>query len=177
MNKQDEMLSRARDLLNQCEDGEITRDLARLIHRWLCDYDSVTTEVDKLAESIYQYYPKKVGKPAAIKAIKKAIKKHGADVVASRTCAYAKAIGEADQFTPHPSTWFNQERYMDDPKTWVSTERRVQLLEDAIYSNPCNPSSPGFWKLNQPAKEPTASEFRKYLDLKAELKHINQSRQ
>ena len=73
------------------------------------------------ATIIYQAYPKKVARPMALKAIQKAIKKHGLAFVLEKTRQYATARANCDPaFTPHPATWFNQERYMDDPKTWVN---------------------------------------------------------
>lgn len=73
----------------------------------------------ELAEEIYQCYPLKVGKPAALKAIAKAIKSNPSDYLRERTAEYAKAVVGTDTFLPHPSTWFNEERYNDDPSTWV----------------------------------------------------------
>ncbi len=98
------------------------------------------------AETVYNAYPRKVGKQAAIKAITKAAKqktggflpvavtRHGPAVaphekapigllyLLNRTEAYAKATAswpEADrQYIPHPATWFNRGSYDDDPKEW-----------------------------------------------------------
>ena len=68
---------------------------------------------------IYEAYPKKVGKPAALKAIAKAITKIKPEDLLSKTRAFAAAkIGSDPQFIPHPATWFNQERFNDDPTTW-----------------------------------------------------------
>lgn len=85
------------------------------------------------AEMVYAAYPRKVGRGAAIKAIQKAAKLIGPKatsttrfcpyaVLLERTQAFAKATAswpEADRhFICHPATWFNQERYNDDPKEW-----------------------------------------------------------
>jgi len=70
-------------------------------------------------EQIYQAYPLKVGKPAALKAITKAIKRGTEpDKLLRLTKAYAAARDGNKDFCPHPATWFNQERYNDDPATW-----------------------------------------------------------
>jgi hypothetical protein len=74
-------------------------------------------------QGIYDAYPKKVGRPAALKAIARAIKK-GADParLLELTQKYAAAVKDTDpQFIPHPATWFNQERFNDDPSTWERT--------------------------------------------------------
>lgn len=73
----------------------------------------------KLAEEIYKAYPKKVGKPAALRAIANALTKDEYDSLYQKTIAFAEARKDQEKnFTPHPSTWFNQERYNDDPSTW-----------------------------------------------------------
>jgi hypothetical protein len=72
-----------------------------------------------VCESIYAEYPKKVGKPDALKAIRKAISELSEAVILERTKAYAIARkGEDPKYTPHPSTWYNQQRFNDDPITW-----------------------------------------------------------
>lgn len=76
-------------------------------------------------EKIYAEYPRKVGKPDALKAINRALATHGADLLLERTKAYADArAGQDHQFTPHPATWFNQERFNDDPETWKVLPRQ-----------------------------------------------------
>lgn len=79
-----------------------------------------------LVESIYQTYPRKVGKPAALRAITAAIKKGvKAEDLLAITQRFAEAwSGEADlTYCPHPSTWFNEERYNDTPDTWRRTPK------------------------------------------------------
>lgn len=72
-------------------------------------------------ETIYGAYPKKIGKPAALRAITAALRRgiKGEELLAI-TQRFAKAWdGETDlQFCPHPATWFNQDRYADAPDTW-----------------------------------------------------------
>lgn len=85
--------------------------------------------------SIYNDYPKKVGRKAALLAIDRAIKRFvkeekcsaidAAQTIHSRVIEFAKSpSGNAGKFTPHPATWFNQDRYLDDPKQWSSTGGR-----------------------------------------------------
>lgn len=75
---------------------------------------------------IYSAYPRKVARPKALAAIKKAIGKIGKEELMKRTQAYAKATeGKESQFIPYPATWFGQERYEDDPETWVSSETKA----------------------------------------------------
>ena len=88
------------------------------------------------AESIYQLYPKRVGKADALKAIAKALAMMPADQLRAKVAAYAAATAtwtEHDrQYIPHPSTWFNRGSYDDDPATWARTlngANRHQLPE------------------------------------------------
>jgi len=86
----------------------------------------------KLAEEIYQAYPRKVAKPAGLRAIGKALAKltqaeeeHGAgfEFLLVQTTLFKKArVGQNPGLTPHPATWFNQERYNDDPETWADAD-------------------------------------------------------
>ena len=80
---------------------------------------SIATSMLAACERIYAEYPRKVGKPKALKAISKAVGEFSEAVVLEKTKAYALArIGEDSQFTPHPATWFGQQRFNDDSGTW-----------------------------------------------------------
>jgi hypothetical protein len=71
------------------------------------------------AEDIYKEYPKKVGKPKALLAIKKAMKWESPERLLDATKRYAILNASCDQqFMPHPSTWFNAHRFADDESTW-----------------------------------------------------------
>jgi len=84
----------------------------------------------KECEKIYKAYPRKVGKGAALKAIQNAVKRlevlvdkeqidNAETFLAGKVQAFASSPkGQAGQFCPHPATWFNQERYFDDPAEW-----------------------------------------------------------
>ena len=74
-----------------------------------------------LIETIYEAYPKKVGKAKALTAIKVALKKIAFDDLLGAVREYAECrAGPDQQFTPYPATWFNQERWKDDRKEWKS---------------------------------------------------------
>lgn len=76
----------------------------------------------ELADEIYRCYPKRVKRPSAIRAILRAMKTYDSVMLRERTLAYAKAVTEAGyQYVPHPATWFNDEQFNDDPKTWTGT--------------------------------------------------------
>jgi hypothetical protein len=77
------------------------------------------TDASVSAEQIYQAYPLKVGKPAALRAIVLQSKQFPAHFLLERTRAFAEARNGDKAYCPHPATWFNQERFNDDPATWT----------------------------------------------------------
>lgn len=91
------------------------------------------------AAEIYAAYPRKVAKPAALKAIEKALKAarkedsiSGAANLLKAVQAYAEAVSQwpkdARQFVPHPATWFNRGSYTDDPSEW-ERETKVESVK------------------------------------------------
>ena len=66
-------------------------------------------------------YPRKVGKPAALRAFKKALKGKSDGQIAAIAIGlniwrdFWEADGTEDRHIPHPSTWLNQERWNDRP--------------------------------------------------------------
>lgn len=90
----------------------------------------MTTESDQIA-AIYEAYPRKVGRLAAIKAIQKAVsflsKSENITPLEARRKLYRATIlywrspqGQNSDRTmiPHPATWYNRGSYLDDPKEW-----------------------------------------------------------
>lgn len=81
-------------------------------------------------EAIYQAYPIKVGKGRAIKEIAKALKKIPFDDLLRAVKEFAESdAGKAGEFTPHPSTWFHQERWLDDRNSWKSIGRQQRTRD------------------------------------------------
>jgi len=77
----------------------------------------IQAERSEQALTIYQAYPRKRNRAAALKAISKALERESFDLLLQRTEAYATARSSEDpQFTPHPATWFNNEGYHDEPE-------------------------------------------------------------
>jgi hypothetical protein len=70
-------------------------------------------------DEFWAAYPRKVAKPAAARAWKKAIK-NGADAATLINAATRYATtraGENPKYTAHPATWLNNERWNDTPTT------------------------------------------------------------
>jgi hypothetical protein len=85
---------------------------------------------DKAFEMFWQAYPKKVGKLAALKSFDKAVAKNFekpnqaariqfAYLLAEKAKAQSETLDwlkEDGKFIPHPATWLNQGRWMDETK-------------------------------------------------------------
>lgn len=111
--------------------------------RGIAKGESSQSNHDKpVVEEIYQAYPKKVGKKAALKAIVKALKSLDPETLLQKVKQYAECRrGQDSQFTPNPSTWFNEGRYDDDPDQWKTGQKqngRGSVSETRAY-NPLNP--------------------------------------
>jgi hypothetical protein len=86
-------------------------------------------------EQIYSAYPKKVGKPAALRAIRRALRKHSFEFLLERTQLFAKTCNSPADFIPHPSTWFNQQRFNDDPVTWRTSDTQSKSRPTIIRAD------------------------------------------
>lgn len=66
-------------------------------------------------DEFWQVYPRKVAKPAAVKAYAKAVDANGADTIIAGAKRYAAAMdGKDAQYVAHPASWLNAERWADD---------------------------------------------------------------
>lgn len=123
---------------------ELAAFLDLLLHDWqqrMPQALALAQEPAKIdAEAIYQAYPRKIGKQAALKAIRAAIKQvdrsgplDGHDSAGSylleRVQTYAAAVAQwparDQEFVPHPATWFNRGSYLDDPREWQAKGARA----------------------------------------------------
>jgi len=84
------------------------------------------------AEAVYAAYPRKVGRVSALKAIHKAAESLRLDgdktpyeyLLEAATAYAASPAGmrpsmNGEDFRPHPATWFNSGRYLDDRAEWA----------------------------------------------------------
>jgi hypothetical protein len=85
-------------------------------------------------EDIFQEYPRRVGKAAAVRAINKALKKENYTFLMEKTKAFAlDRRGKDPEFTPHPSTWFNREHYHDEPEENKKPEPKLKKLKAGTH--------------------------------------------
>jgi uncharacterized protein YdaU (DUF1376 family) len=66
-------------------------------------------------EIFWNTYPVKIGKGTAFKAWVKALKKATLEVIIEGADRYAKDPNREGEFTAHPATWLNGERWLDQP--------------------------------------------------------------
>jgi uncharacterized protein YdaU (DUF1376 family) len=66
-------------------------------------------------ETFWDTYPIKIGKGTAFKAWIKALKKASMETIIEGAERYAKDPNRENEFTAHPATWLNGERWLDSP--------------------------------------------------------------
>ena len=66
-------------------------------------------------EKFWNTYPIKIGKASALKAWTKATKKNAPDLIIEGAERYSKDPNREAEFTAHPATWLNGERWLDQP--------------------------------------------------------------
>jgi len=77
-----------------------------------------TSSERELFAHFWDAYPRKVGKGAARKAFSQALKKADVEVIAKGLDALIEERrGKDPKYTPHPATWLNQERWLDEAQT------------------------------------------------------------
>ena len=96
---------------------------------------------EEMAVQIYNLYPRKVAKRAAIRAIAHALSRvHDGEVnqqpmtwedahrfLITKTRQYADSpAGNRESFTPYPATFYNQSRYLDHEIEWYRVNRAEQ---------------------------------------------------
>ena len=96
--------------------------------------------LEEQAMALYMAYPRKVARKAGLIAIKNALSEESFDVLMDAVQEFAKAReGQESQYTPHPATWFNAERWTDDRADWwvgrrpeVPAERAWEKVREAV---------------------------------------------
>ena len=82
-------------------------------------------------DAFWAVYPRRIGKGAARVAWGKAVKLETPERITAAIASQVKAAVFTDMtFTPHPSTWLNQERWDDDILLAGGVDPRVKELAD-----------------------------------------------
>lgn len=109
------------------------------------------SEPDGFAD-FWQAYPRKVGKPRAIKAYRSALARAspGKLIAGARRLA-AERQGEDEKFTPHPTTWINRDGWDDPPapktearRNGASTSHRDNFVSAWMGGEPAPGSAAGY---------------------------------
>ena len=113
-------------------------------------------------EKIYQAYPRKIGKQDAVRSIKKALKHTDPHELLSKVEEYAREITRYGlnskhknwNKVPHPSSWFNQQRYELDGAEWTACFREGDYFEEK--KAPSISSEPQGWRDKVKEQYPSA---------------------
>lgn len=98
--------------------GDVPCDVPALSPYMKYDSEISKTHID----SLYEAYPRKIQRPRAIKAIRKALGEAPFDVLIAAVQAYAKSVAAKDRkYIPYPASWFNDRRWEDDRTEWGET--------------------------------------------------------
>lgn len=109
----------------------ILADIAQRFHdHWLAQQKQRKAKGDATEQelAVYQAYPHKEGRGAALAAIREALRRVDFPVLHAAVRSYGQCVArwpaayrfkEGRDTCPMPATWFNQERYLDDPRHWL----------------------------------------------------------
>jgi hypothetical protein len=95
----------------------------------------VLPEWESFFEQFWKFYPRKIAKPAARRAMKKAWTNSPPENIAEGTrrwVAFWDYTGTEHQFIPHPATFLNQERYNDPLPEPSTVKAKMSKAEEAI---------------------------------------------
>ena len=76
---------------------------------------SISSSLDDGFDEFWANYPRKVGKGAARKAWKNAIKKTSVELLQESALLYRLTCPKDPQYIAHPASWLNAERWADEP--------------------------------------------------------------
>lgn len=137
------------------------------------------------AIAIYEAYPRKVKKLAALRHIMKAINEHGFDIILSRTQEYAERSKSRDMnYIPYASTFFCQQMFMDDydamfppvnghikPVAEIPIWQRLKATEAALEAlKKKEPQVPNKWLTSKESYEKAVAAAQPFYDQRKKLK-------
>lgn len=95
-------------------------------------------EPDKqLIDQLYELYPRKKAKPAALRAIAKALKRADFATIKAGVERYAKTrAGQDPTYTAHPATWFNADRWADEADPVIKMPQSSDPFGEYQFKNP-----------------------------------------
>jgi hypothetical protein len=107
----------AADVLDQTHRDVVDRPLLP-ITKTVEDVDiSASVQLERDFTRFYALWPRRVGKAAALRAFKSALRRATADTIldgARRYRAWAQESGQDTRFVPYPATWLNRDGWEDE---------------------------------------------------------------
>lgn len=140
-----EVIVRIREMLRLAERdlepdalAEISDELRGWSHRFAPARDPTPPDgqdTEGKVDALYAAYPRKVGRAAAYKAIRKALRSAPFEELLTAVQEFARSpAGKAGTFTPHPASWFNAERWNDDRAEWHKVDAGSAVRPPLISS-------------------------------------------
>jgi hypothetical protein len=111
----------------------------------------ITRERNARFAEFYDAYPRKIGRKAAEKKFRTAVKTVDPQVIIDAAHRFATAQARADpKFIPHPATWLNQGRWDDEDEPAQSAARNGrQPYRNQVYEGDPDPfPQAGAWSLH-----------------------------
>lgn len=103
---------------NPCSESEtplVRKANTNLVSNNLGKEPNISAKADDRFDDFWSIVPRKVGKGQAKKAWRSALKKSDAETIISAMQEYSRQReGQDHQFTAHPATWLNGERWLDE---------------------------------------------------------------
>lgn len=134
MTKQDGQLSLSRESMASMDYSQLDRIelmLAELLRRSERKPKAATEKVEDIEfNAFWQAYPMRKGRGAAVKAFERAIRKTSAATLVQKAKEYAaKMRGKDPRYIAHPTTWLNQERWLDEADPMSRRQATLNALE------------------------------------------------
>ena len=123
---------------------------------------NISAKADDGFDDFWQHVPKKAGKGQARKAWRSALKKADPETIIAAMQGYARQReGQDQQFTAHPATWLNGERWLDEAAPsqqdfYNQIQQHLQGNENAL-SGPDQNSGITNHRLSAPISAPEPS--------------------
>ena len=98
-----------------------------------------SAKTDALFEEFWTTYPRREAKGAARKAWDKAIKRATPEAITAAAARYRDHPGREPQYTAHPATWLNADRWTDEPARHLAVVNGRQPHQP--YRDPEDPAT------------------------------------
>ena len=105
---------------------------------------NTSSSADDGFNQFWENYPRKVGKGAARKAWKTALKKTDATTIQEAAALYRITCPKDTQYIAHPASWLNAERWADETEDTMNPEPTPEKHDPYFNWTPCGNCSGGW---------------------------------